>query len=181
MFFIYNSNGNNKQSKTLKTIKIILSIVLIIMGVLCILNPLGTVATMETIAAVFILSTGMFRGYEYLSYSKQGAKYPSLLTSCVLNLVLGIVFLILPSGFTVSFVTGLITIILLVVGLVKIMSALKKREYNEPGWKTNMVFGIIILLVAIAFLSMPLATDILLVVSLGCYLVFCGISLLAFR
>ncbi len=181
MFYIYNSNGSNDLGKTLKIIKIIFSVVLILVGIFCVINPIGTVATMETIAAVFILSNGLFRGFEYLSYSKQGAKYPSLLTSCVLNVIIGLIFLILPSGFTVSFITGLITVILLIVGLVKIMSSLKKREYNSPGWKSGLVFGAIILLIAIAFLAMPLATDILLVVSLGLYLVISGVSLLLFR
>ncbi len=176
MFYIYNSNGN--FNKLLKTLKIILSILLILGGILCIINPLGTVATVEMIAGIFILATGLFRGFEYFSLAKDGIKNPSLITGCILNIVLGLVFLVLPSGFTVSFITGVISFVLLIVGVVKIISAVKAREYNSPGWQSGLVVGILALAIAITFMALPLATDILVVVILGVYLLFNGISLL---
>ncbi len=178
MFFIYSSGGPENTNKTIKSIKIFLSILLIIAGVFCIVNPLGTVATVETIAAVCILITGGFRGVEYFSVKEREYRNPRLLSGCILNILLGLLFLLLPSGFTVSFISGIITFILFIVGVFKIISATKQREYGNKGWGAGLITGIISVAVALMFIIMPIATDMLLVISLGVYLLFSGVNLL---
>ncbi len=181
MYFVFKSNGPDNFNKTVKTIKIILSVLLIIAGIFCIINPLGTVATVETFAAICILITGGFRGIEYFSIKDPSYRNPRLLSGCVLNVLLGLLFLLLPSGFTVNFISGIITFILIVVGAFKVISALKQREQGYKGWGFVLFIGIIAIAIAVVFITMPLATDILLVVSLGVYLLFSGVSLLSLR
>ncbi len=179
--YIMDPNGADKMFRTMKTIKTILAILLILGGAFCVINPIGTVAAVETTAAVFILATGLFKAFEYFAAKKSGFPSYSLMSGAVINIIIGIIFLLLPSGFTVSFLSGIITFALIIIGLVKISGAFKQRRLGYKSWVQNFIIGIAAVLIAIVFIALPLATDLLLVVSLGCYLVYTGVSLLFLR
>ncbi len=175
--FMTDPSSADKMFKTMKLIKTVLAILLIIGGIFCIINPFGTVATVELVAAIFILSTGLLRIFEHFAAKKGGFPSYSLLSSGVINIIIGVIFLLLPTGFTVSFLSGIITFALIIIGIVKISGAIRQQKMGYGQWKQNLLIGILAVAIAVVFLLLPLATDLLLVVSLGCYLLYSGISL----
>lgn len=166
----------NQKLKSVRIFSFVLSIFMIVCGVLCVIFPVQAVLAAEILAAVVIITLGVYEIIDY--FCEPGfLRQPMSLIGGVLNLIIGILLIFSPSQVTISTFAFLFGILLMVFGVDKITFAHRLNFFTATNYSWVVTSGILNILAAIAFIVVPLASTVVLNYIVAAYLFVGGITL----
>lgn len=154
---------------------IIAGALLIVCALACLLMPGITLVTITLFAGAAFLVSGIMDIIEYVRFRRVMALSGWALAYAILDVVVGVMFLVHPLAFSVV-LPWLIGAFCLVFGVFEIAAALKGRAVGMPLWGWAVFSGAMGVLCGIAFFVSP-AT---LAVFVALFMVMRGATLLVF-
>jgi len=146
-------------------------IVFIVLGVLCIVFRAATLAVLAVCAGIGFVCAGVWGFSSYRRLSRVGSGYRGwMLFEAIFNLVLGILFIFLPSSFGVV-LPWTIGIGVLVVGVLEAGSAFKSRSAGSASWGYDLLVGVLTIVFGVLMLVFPGLLSVL----IGAFLVTRGV------
>ena len=150
-------------------------IVFTLLGLLAIALPVASTIAMELLVGWLLIIGGVFQVYRAFKYMHKGEFYMTLL-SAVLNIALGVLFIVYPGAGLLS-LTFLLIFFFLLQGISKIILGIQLRHL--PNWFWLIFSGIIsILMAAIIWSGWPATAFWVIGLLVGINMLFFGISLL---
>lgn len=167
----------NKDFKAAKIFFIVLGVLMIAAGVLTFLYPFNLYAVVQAFVAAALIVHGIS---QIVSYVRAVGlfKDPMLVVTGILNVLLGIVLIMLPSLFTATTLSFIMGIILIVIGAERISNAGRMRYFNMPGSGLGTVSGVCNIILGILFLLAPMFSSVVLSFMVSAYLVVIGVTVL---
>lgn len=163
--------------QSLKKVFFIEGILLIILGFLAIILPVWFTFGTELFIGALLLVSGIVQTYKLLTASKQEKGYWWLLVNAVLNIIVGILFLVYPLGGVLT-LTLLLAFYFVLEGIAKLFLGFEIKP--NQGWGWVIVSGIAsLVLAAIIFSGWPGTALWVIGLLLGINLLFLGASLIA--
>ena len=134
---------------------IILNVLFLLFGIYIYLEPYIALELAGIILGVYLILFGLFAIYEFIIRDNNPLFSLNILWG-ILAIIAGIFIMIDPFGITriLTFVLG---IYLVIVGLRKVINALKLRKYKYDGWVLVLVIAIILLVFGIFIMINPMA------------------------
>lgn len=167
----------NRGFKAGKAFFIILAVLMILAGVVTFLYPLNLYAVVQAVVAAMLLVHGIMQVVSFIRATGL-FKDPMLVVTGVLNALLGIVLLILPTAFTATTLTFIMAFMLIMIGAERISHASHMRYFGMPGSGVTTVSGVLNIILGIVFLLAPIFSSVVLSFMVSAYLVGTGVTLL---
>lgn len=167
----------NRELKSLRTAGFIVSGVMLLLGVFCLVWPAPSMKAMSVLASLAIIGLGVFEIVSYCSVPLLIRRAGTLISG-ILNVFVGLMLLCAPTAVTLSTFTYMLGFLLFVFGIDLLVFAGRLRFYKVSGRGWLIFNGIISLLVAFAFLFMPLFSAAVLNYVIAAYLLVDGVTLL---
>lgn len=105
----------------------------------------------------------------------QSKKDSFSLVAAILFLVLGVILISNPGG-VVKFITYIIGIILMLLGIAKLISYLKNKENQFINNTNNLTLGIILIVIGIVVMFCSSAIEFIIRIIMGGWLIYSGIT-----
>ena len=99
------------------------------------------------------------------------------LATGILNAILGVLLLTLPSSILAGTTVYLLAFLLIMTGIERISFARQMRYYQIPASSMGTATGVLNIILGIAFLFMPLMSSLVISYMLAAYLIVIGITL----
>lgn len=167
----------NRGFKAGKAFFIILAVLMILAGVVTFLYPLNLYAVVQAVVAAMLLVHGIMQVVSFIRATGL-FKDPMLMVTGVLNALLGIVLLMLPTAFTATTLTFIMAFMLIMIGAERISHASHMRYFGMPGSGVTTVSGVLNIILGIVFLLAPIFSSVVLSFMVSAYLVGTGVTLL---
>lgn len=167
----------NRGFKAGKAFFIILAVLMILAGVVTFLYPLNLYAVVQAVVAAMLLVHGIMQVVSFIRATGL-FKDPMLVVTGVLNALLGIVLLMLPTAFTATTLTFIMAFMLIMIGAERISHASHMRYFGMPGSGVTTVSGVLNIILGIVFLLAPIFSSVVLSFMVSAYLVGTGVTLL---
>lgn len=167
----------NRGFKAGKAFFIILAVLMTLAGVVTFLYPLNLYAVVQAVVAAMLLVHGIMQVVSFIRATGL-FKDPMLVVTGVLNALLGIVLLMLPTAFTATTLTFIMAFMLIMIGAERISHASHMRYFGMPGSGVTTVSGVLNIILGIVFLLAPIFSSVVLSFMVSAYLVGTGVTLL---
>lgn len=155
---------------------IVLGVVLALMGVLTIAAPMSTYALLQGIIAAALVIHGIGQIATYVQ-TPEFFRNGTQLATGILNAILGVLLLTLPSSILAGTTVYLLAFLLIMTGIERISFARQMRYYQIPASSMGTATGVLNIILGIAFLFMPLMSSLVISYMLAAYLIVIGITL----
>lgn len=168
----------NRRVKSAKWWMIIVGIVLIVAGVVCAGAPLSLYGLIQSVVAIVLVVHGALQIMSYVQTSeffRNGAQ----LASGILNALMGVLLIALPSYLTASTIGFLLGFLLIMSGIERWGFARSMRFYQTGSSTFGRVTGILQIVLGVIFLLMPIFSSLVISFLLAGYLLIGGIALIA--
>ena len=167
----------NKKVKKLKITGIVIALIMIVVGICCIFYPMETFSVIQGLAAAALIILGICNVAGYVA-STYYFRDPMQIVNGILDILLGILLIFMPTAVTVSTLTFLLGFLLLFHGAERISLAGKLKFYRimDTGFLT--FGGVLDLILAVIFLALPLFSALVLNYIIAAYLIVNGVILL---
>ncbi len=166
----------NRTSRKAKVGMIVLGVVLALMGVLTIAAPMSTYALLQGIIAAVLVIHGIGQIATYVQ-TPEFFRNGTQLATGILNAILGVLLLTLPSSILAGTTVYLLAFLLIMTGIERISFARQMRYYQIPASSMGTATGVLNIILGIAFLFMPLMSSLVISYMLAAYLIVIGITL----
>ena len=167
----------NAGVRRTRTWMIVLAVVLILIGAASVIAPFGLYELIQTLISVTLVAGGVG---QIVSYARTPELFrsPTTLVMGILNPLLGLMLLVLPTYLTASTMVFLLAFLFIIAGAERITFARRMRYFQMGGSGVSTATGVINIIVGVAFLLMPLFSSLVLGYLMAGYLVVGGASLL---
>ena len=176
MLDAYRDRWNRRFTRN-KVFFVLFALLLVVAGVLTFMYPLDIYVVIQAVVAAALIVHGVTQIGSYVG-SVGLFKDPMLLVTGILNVLLGIVLIMLPSLFTATTLSFIMGIMLIVIGAERVSHASHMRYFNMPGSGAGTVSGVLNIVLGVVFLLMPLVSSVMLSLMVSAYLVVTGVTLL---
>lgn len=130
-------------------------ILMIICGVIALKNPAVTIHTISLMAGVLTLASGIATLIAYFKYLKALPGSGSYLFSGIIDILLGIIFLV-DKIMAIGVISMIFAIWILIIGINFSSIAIKLRKIEKPiVWILILIFGILGILTGISLIVNP--------------------------
>lgn len=127
---------------------------LIVFGIWLLKSPTESLMNLSMIFGIIIILGGLIEVGLAFSRRKTSANSGWAIGSGVLDILIG-AFLVSNPSFILLLITGLVSIWLLIRGIISIRYALLQKNENNPNYVYWLLFGVLLILLAIAFVWHP--------------------------
>lgn len=148
-------------------------ILFIVLGILCIIFRNVALATLTIIAGICFAAAGIGGIINYRQYNVTDAYAGWMMVGAILNLVLGIVFILYPFVF-LAVLPWLIGLLVLVVGIFEVINAVRSRKMASSAWGYDLLVGVLTIVFGLLMCAFPG----LLAVLIGIFMIMRGIIML---
>lgn len=166
----------NKTVGRAKVAMIVFGIILAIAGIAAMMAPLQVYIFIQSVIAVILMVHGIGQAAAYVQ-TPEPFRNGAQLASGILNAVLGVLLLALPSQLTAGVIVYLLAFMLIMTGIERISFSRQMNFYRIPTSSMGTATGILNIILGVAFIFMPLATSLALSYLLAAYLIIGGITL----
>ena len=167
----------NRGLKAGKVFFIILAVLMILAGIATFVYPLNLYTVVQAAVAAALLVHGFMQVVSFVRATGL-FKDPMLVVTGVLNILLGVVLLMLPSLFTATTLSFIMGMMLIMIGAERISHASHMRYFGMTGTGVTTVSGVLNVILGIVFLLAPLFSSVVLSYLVSAYLVGTGLTLL---
>lgn len=144
----------NENRKSYWWMSLISGLALLVFGAWFLVAPMESFQSLTIVFGILILISGIFEIYLSLKNRKQVFDYMSHLWGGVLNVILGVLLISNPKTI-LWIISVIIGFWLIFKGGEQIKKAFDLKKNNSSNWKTVLVFGIVLVLVAAFLLWHP--------------------------
>lgn len=164
---------NIQEVRKSKTGTIVFGTVLTILGIIFCFSPDFALKAITWLTGIAFLVAGIVG---FINYVSEGATRAVLdLFLGIVGVVLGIILLFQPAA-AVSFVMGIIGILIFISGVVDIVDAVQANKLGAPRWGLYILLGIITAILGVAVFAVPIFWGLTIMVLAGVALIFDGAS-----
>ena len=167
----------NGKVRHAKIWMVVLGIALVVAGVAAALSPFSLYALIQSFAAAALIIHGATQVVGYFQ-TPEFFRNGTMMASGVLNALIGVLLVALPSLFTASALVFMLALVLIVSGIERVTFARQLRYYRIPASSAGAVTGAINIILGALFLLMPLMTSFALVYLIAGYLIVAGVTLI---
>ena len=167
----------NEVVRRTRGLTIALGALLLLAGVASALSPLGLYALIQAAVAASLIVGGI-AGVASWAGTPRPLRSPVTLVMGVLNALLGIMLLTLPTYLTAETLALLLAALFLASGAERVAIARRMRAAGIEGAGVSLATGIVNIVAGAAFLVLPFLSSLMLVYLMAGYLVVGGASLL---
>lgn len=129
-------------------------VALAVAGAFCLLAPGLTIVTIAAVVGAFFLVAGVFDIIGYVRFRRIMPRSGWELAYAVLDVVLGLVFLLHPLAFS-AVVPWLVGLCFVAFGAFEVVASVKAKGWGVPLWGWPLFSGVLNVLCGIAFFVLP--------------------------
>lgn len=167
----------NRKVRHAKTWMVVLGIALVVAGIAAALSPFSLYAIIQSIAAAVLIVHGITQIAGYFQ-TPEFFRNGTMMASGVLNALIGVLLIALPSLVTASALVFMLALVLIVSGIERVTFARQLSFYQIPASSAGTATGVINIILGILFLLMPMMTSFALVYLIAGYLIVAGATLI---
>jgi uncharacterized membrane protein HdeD (DUF308 family) len=149
-----NSTSKSKIGSANTLIALLKGAMLIIFGVWLLKSPIESLTKLSLIFGVLIIIGGLLEVGLAFNNRQTHKSWEWTLTSGVLDILLG-AFLIANPSVILFIITAFVSIWLLIRGIIMVRYALIIKKANNPNYIYGLIFGIVLILLAVIFVFHP--------------------------
>lgn len=172
--FIDRWNGRIGQARVWM---VVLGILLIAIGVMSVAAPFSFYAFIQVAVGAALLFHGVGQIASYFG-TPEFFRSSTLAVSGVLNALLGILLLALPTYLTAATLVYPLAFLLIVTGFERLSFARQMRYFQIPNSTVGTVTGVVNIVLGCAFILMPVISSLFVSYVVAAYLVVAGVTLL---
>ena len=146
--------GKVNRKDTNLWVSVLKGAILIVFGIWLLKSPTESLMNLSMIFGIVIILGGLIEVGLAFSRRKTGTNSGWAIGSGVLDILIG-AFLVSNPSFILLLITGLVSIWLLIRGIISIRYALIQKKENNPNYVYWLLFGVLLILLAIAFVWHP--------------------------
>ena len=156
-------------------IQILVAIVLLALGIFLMANPAYALVQLLGLLSVLLIIAGVAMVVVYLVKRGKGDVQWGFLYSGIPAALLGIVVFAFREGIGVSMLPVAIGIAMLVMGLLRLFSALNIRKTEQKAWIPPFVGALISFVIGLAVITNLVQTTVIMSIFTGIYLLLLGL------
>lgn len=168
----------NEGVRGTRALAIGLGALLTLAGVASLASPFSLYAVIQTVIAVALIAGGTAGIVGYVR-TPELFRSPVALVTGILNALLGVLVLALPSYLTAGTLTLLLAFLFIASGAERLSSAHRMRYFGFEGTGVSTATGILNIVAGVVFLIAPLFSSLVLGYLMAAYLIVAGASLVA--
>lgn len=168
----------NEGVRGTRALAIGLGALLTLAGVASLASPLSLYAVIQTVIAVALIAGGAAGIVGYVR-TPELFRSPVALVTGILNALLGVLVLALPSYLTAGTLTLLLAFLFIASGAERLSSAHRMRYFGFEGTGVSTATGVLNIVAGVVFLIAPLFSSLVLGYLMAAYLIVAGASLVA--
>lgn len=168
----------NEGVRGTRALAIGLGALLALAGVASLASPLSLYAVIQTVIAVALIAGGAAGIVGYVR-TPELFRSPVALVTGILNALLGVLVLALPSYLTAGTLTLLLAFLFIASGAERLSSAHRMRYFGFEGTGVSTATGVLNIVAGVVFLIAPLFSSLVLGYLMAAYLIVAGASLVA--
>lgn len=168
----------NEGVRGTRALAIGLGALLALAGVASLASPLSLYAVIQTVIAVALIAGGAAGIVGYVR-TPELFRSPVALVTGILNALLGVLVLALPSYLTAGTLTLLLAFLFIASGAERLSSAHRMRYFGFEGTGVSTATGVLNIVAGVVFLIAPLFSSLVLGYLMAAYLIVAGASLMA--
>lgn len=168
----------NEGVRGTRALAIGLGALLALAGVASLASPLSLYAVIQTVIAVALIAGGTAGIVGYVR-TPELFRSPVALVTGILNALLGVLVLALPSYLTAGTLTLLLAFLFIASGAERLSSAHRMRYFGFEGTGVSTATGVLNIVAGVVFLIAPLFSSLVLGYLMAAYLIVAGASLVA--
>ena len=168
----------NEGVRGTRALAIGLGALLALAGVASLASPLSLYAVIQTVIAVALIAGGTAGIVGYVR-TPELFRSPVALVTGILNALLGVLVLALPSYLTAGTLTLLLAFLFIASGAERLSSAHRMRYFGFEGTGVSTATGVLNIVAGVVFLIAPLFSSLVLGYLMAAYLIVAGASLMA--
>ena len=156
---------------------IVIGALLVIAGIVAAAAPMSVYAFVQGFVAAALILGGLGQVASYV-HTPELFRSPTLLVMGVLNALLGIMLLVLPSYLTAGTIVLLLAFLFIIFGAERITYARRMRYFGLPNAGMATVTGVLNVACGLVFIMMPSFSGLMIGLVLATYLIVGGASLI---
>lgn len=168
----------NEGVRGTRALAIGLGALLTLAGVASLASPFSLYAVIQTVIAVALIAGGTAGIVGYVR-TPELFRSPVALVTGILNALLGVLVLALPSYLTAGTLTLLLAFLFIASGAERLSSAHRMRYFGFEGTGVSTATGVLNIVAGVVFLIAPLFSSLVLGYLMAAYLIVAGASLMA--
>ena len=168
----------NEGVRGTRALAIGLGALLALAGVASLASPFSLYAVIQTVIAVALIAGGTAGIVGYVR-TPELFRSPVALVTGILNALLGVLVLALPSYLTAGTLTLLLAFLFIASGAERLSSAHRMRFFGFEGTGVSTATGVLSIVAGVVFLIAPLFSSLVLGYLMAAYLIVAGASLMA--
>ena len=168
----------NEAVRGTRALAIGLGALLALAGVASLASPFSLYAVIQTVIAVALIAGGTAGIVGYVR-TPELFRSPVALVTGILNALLGVLVLALPSYLTAGTLTLLLAFLFIASGAERLSSAHRMRYFGFEGTGVSTATGVLNIVAGVVFLIAPLFSSLVLGYLMAAYLIVAGASLVA--
>lgn len=168
----------NEGVRGTRALAIGLGALLALAGVASLASPFSLYAVIQTVIAVALIAGGTAGIVGYVR-TPELFRSPVALVTGILNALLGVLVLALPSYLTAGTLTLLLAFLFIASGAERLSSAHRMRYFGFEGTGVSIATGVLNIVAGVVFLIAPLFSSLVLGYLMAAYLIVAGASLVA--
>ena len=168
----------NEGVRGTRALAIGLGALLALAGVASLASPFSLYAVIQTVIAVALIAGGTAGIVGYVR-TPELFRSPVALVTGILNVLLGVLVLALPSYLTAGTLTLLLAFLFIASGAERLSSAHRMRYFGFEGTGVSTATGVLNIVAGVVFLIAPLFSSLVLGYLMAAYLIVAGASLVA--
>lgn len=168
----------NEGVRGTRALAIGLGALLALAGVASLASPFSLYAVIQTVIAVALIAGGTAGIVGYVR-TPELFRSPVALVTGILNALLGVLVLALPSYLTAGTLTLLLAFLFIASGAERLSSAHRMRYFGFEGTGVSTATGVLNIVAGVVFLIAPLFSSLVLGYLMAAYLIVAGASLVA--
>jgi len=129
-------------------------LMLVVFGIWLLQSPSESLTKLSVIFGILIIIGGLLEVFLAFNNRQNHKKWEWTLTSGILDILLG-AFLVANPAFILLLITIFVSIWLLIRGVIAIRTAIVLKKSNNPNYNYSLIFGIILVVLALIFVWHP--------------------------
>jgi uncharacterized membrane protein HdeD (DUF308 family) len=148
------THANSKLSGTNWWIALFKGAMLIVFGIWILRSPTESIVNLSIVFGILIILSGLLEVWLAFKNKQRKLSWEWTLTSGILDVLLG-AFLVANPEIILLLITFFVSIWLLIRGILLIRLATIVKKQGGSGYNFNMVFGILLIVIALIFIWHP--------------------------
>ena len=169
-----------------KVLAIILGVILVGLGIWCMMTPVRTYLALAWVLGLDMILDGVASIFSWSQLRKMDMGNAWLMASGIISIILGIIITVnLGAQLMVDlFIVIVVAIWLIATGVMRVVAGIRLRSIHKKGgvenigsrWYLAVILGVLLCLLGILSLFDPVVLMFGIGISMGCCIVFAGLS-----